>query len=61
MTIAAQQNFERNADIFGDLPQENRRDIATLVKRNCCRPSIRVSKLFVGTALSNFTKTKVLQ
>jgi hypothetical protein len=61
MTIAAQQYFQSDTDIFGNLSQENGRNVTTLVEWHRRRPAIRMSKLFVGTALSNFSETEILK
>ncbi len=58
------QIFEKlldcQADILDNLPQQERRDIATGVKRNGRVAAIRMSELFVRTALTYFHEAQML-
>jgi hypothetical protein len=51
----------READVFGDLPKQNRRDVSTLVKRHGRAMAGAVSILLVRTALSDFGEAELEQ
>jgi len=49
--------FWGQTDVFGDLPNEDWRDVPPAVIRNSRTATIRMSKLFMRTALSHFHKS----
>jgi hypothetical protein len=49
------------ADIFGDLPKENWRDVTAGVKRDSCGATSTVAKLLVRTTLPHFNKAQPSQ
>ena len=48
-------------NIFGDLAQKNRRDVAAGMKRNRCASAHAVSQLFVRTTLTHFDEAQFSQ
>lgn len=53
-----QELIHSQANVLGDLANEYRRDIAAGVKRNRSRPTVRMAKLLVRTALPYFGEAK---
>ena len=51
----------READVFRNLAQKNRRNVATSVKRERRGAARAVSKLLVGTTLPNFNEAQPAQ
>jgi hypothetical protein len=51
--VARQEVLNRHADVLGDLAQQRRRNVATLMKRHCCSAPIGMPKLSVRAALPN--------
>jgi len=49
--------FWGETDVFGDLPNKGRRDVSPAVIRNSRTATIRMTKLFMRTALSHFHKS----
>ena len=56
-----QKLFNREADVLCDPVKQDRRDIPALVKWHAGPPSIRMPKLLVGTALTEFRKPHSFQ
>jgi hypothetical protein len=56
-----QELFDRDADVFCDLPYQNRRNVSSLVNWNGCIPAIRVPELMVRSALSNLDEAERLK
>jgi len=52
------QLFKRKADVFGNLTQQDRRDIAALMKGHSGTSTFGVPKLFVRTSLPDFRETQ---
>jgi hypothetical protein len=52
------QFLYRQADITGDLPEQRRSEITTLVNRNRRPPTVRVTVLNMRAALANCDKAK---
>jgi hypothetical protein len=52
-------NCEPN--VVGDLSQERRRDVSTLVNRNCGDATVGVAELFVRTALASLSEAQPLE
>ncbi len=46
------------SNVFGDLPEQNRRDVATFVKWDSSAATIRMTILAVRTALPYFDKSQ---
>jgi len=44
----------RHPDIFGNLSQQNGRNVPTLMKRDGSDTTTRMSKLFMGAPLAHF-------
>ena len=55
------QFFRGDLDITGDLPQQNRRDVAALMEGNRRATPIHVPKLLVRALLPTLLKTKCLE
>jgi len=53
--------FGGSPNILGDLPQKDRRKIAATMIRYCGLPSVRMSRLSMGTALADLLKTHPLE
>ena len=51
----------RETDVFGDLPEKNRRNVAAGVERNRCTATRAITKLFVRTTLPHFGKSQFAQ
>jgi hypothetical protein len=51
----------RETDIFGDLAEENRRNVAAGVKRNRCTATGAITKLFVRPTLPHFGEAQFAQ
>lgn len=49
------------SDVFGDLPKQNGRNVAALVKRDSRAAAIGMAILAVRTALSHLEKTESLK
>ena len=47
-----------HSDVAGDCPEESRRDVTTLVKRNGRHPPIRVAVLAVRTTLTDLNESE---
>jgi hypothetical protein len=47
-----------HSDVAGDCPEQSRRDVTTLVKRNGRRPPVRVSVLAVRTTLTDLNESQ---
>lgn len=41
--------------------KKNRRNVSAFMERDCCRATIRMTKLFVLATLTDFDKTNLLQ
>ena len=41
-------------DVPGDMPEQDRGQVASLMYRNCCCAAVRMPEAFMGTALPNF-------
>ena len=50
--------IKREADIFGDLPEQDWGDIPTLVKRNSCAATGGIAELLMRSALTDFGKAE---
>lgn len=50
--------IQRKADVFGDLAEQDRGNVAALVARNRCATPIDIAKLFVGATLADFGKAQ---
>ena len=55
------QLCDGRTDVSRNLPQKDRRDIATSVERYCCCATCAVTKLLVRTALARLNKAQALQ
>ena len=49
-----EQLIKREADVFGDLTEQDWGNVATLMKRHRGAAASGIAELFVGTALANF-------
>jgi hypothetical protein len=49
-----EQFIKREADIFGNLTEQDRGDVSTLMKRHRCTATSGITELLVRTALANF-------
>jgi hypothetical protein len=49
-----EQLIKCETDVFGDLTEQDWRDVSTLMEWHRCAPSGRIAELFVRTALANF-------
>lgn len=58
---SAEEIVGGEADVLSNLANEGRADVAPAMHRNGSGASIRVAKLFVRTALTDFGKVEVLQ
>jgi hypothetical protein len=56
-----EQLGDGKSDVFRDLAQKSRCNIATGMKRNGGRATRTVTKLLVGTALANLDKAELSQ
>ena len=56
-----QELLRRESNIFDDLAKQERRDIAAAVKGNSRAASVRMSELFMLSALTHFNETDRLQ
>lgn len=50
--LRAEQLLDRDANIFCDLAQQDRRNIPTFVEWQCGAPTVRMAKLLVRISLS---------
>jgi hypothetical protein len=48
-----EQLIKREADVFGDLPEQDWRNVSTRVNRHRGAAASGITELFVGTALAN--------
>jgi hypothetical protein len=53
-----EQVIDCEANVFGNLTEQNWLYISALVERNRCASACRVTKLFVGPALADFNEAK---
>jgi hypothetical protein len=56
-----EQLVDREPDISCNLPEQERRDVASRMEGNRSAPAVRVAKLFVRTPLSNFNKAEIME
>ena len=56
---ALEEIIKREPDVFGDLTEQDRGDVPTLMKRNRCAVPRSIAELFVRSALANFGETKL--
>jgi hypothetical protein len=49
----AEEFLQGHADVLGDLTEQRRRDVTSLVDWNCGAASARVTKLQMGAALTH--------
>ena len=52
-SAVAEELLQGHVNVLGDLTKQRRRDITSLVDRNCGAASSRITKLQMGTALTN--------
>lgn len=57
----AYELVDRQSDILRDLSQQNGRNVAAAMNRNCCASAVGMSKLFRRAALAEFRKSEVFQ
>ena len=53
-----EQFIKRNADVFGDLAEQDCGDVSALMKRNRRKAACRIAKLLMRSALADFDETK---
>jgi hypothetical protein len=53
LSAGAEEFLHSHADVIGDLTKQRRRDLTSLVDRNCGAASARITKLQMGAALTN--------
>lgn len=53
-----EQFIKRNADVFGDLTEQDWGDVSALMKRNRRTAACRIAKLFMRSALADFGETE---
>lgn len=56
-----QKLFDGEADVFGDLPQEWRCDVPTLMHWDCGAPAIGMPVLDMGAALTHYLEVQSLK
>ena len=56
-----QELLSSHSDVFRDLPEQDGRNVATLVKGNSGTTSVRVAELFVGADLADFREAECFQ
>jgi hypothetical protein len=56
-----QEVINGHVDILGDLPQENRREVASLMEGDCRASPVGMTELPVRTALAHLNKTQCIQ
>jgi len=61
LSRAPQQLLGRETDVLGDLSEECWRDVASLVKGNCCHSTIGMPELLVGPTLTDFAEAQPVQ
>ena len=53
-----EQLIKREADVFGDLTEQDWGNVSTLVKRHRCAATGGIAELFMGTALPDFREAE---
>lgn len=51
--------IKREPDVFGDLTEQDRGNVSTLMKRNRCASTRGIAELFVRSALADFGETEI--
>ena len=57
----AEELLHRHADVFGDLAQQRRSDVASFMRRDSRATALGIAELLVGTALANDLKPQLVE